>query len=175
MGQEYFINSQELETKVRTLLPSQGGAGAGVDLSASTQIVPIIDLTESAEGSNVRADLQTALSHDTCTEFNVNNTATTVISNTGYFRVIGSIGYRSGDVTACLGEIIINDGTTDKTVFGYRQSSTSSSLSDDSLAFDFNVFLKAGDSLIVKSSQSVLFIIGSVRQIADIDGNLINP
>ena len=52
MGQEFFINSQELETKVRQLLPSQGGAGQGFDLSASTQIVPIIDLTESAEGSN---------------------------------------------------------------------------------------------------------------------------
>ena len=58
MGQEFFINSQELESKVRQLLPSQGGAGAGFDLSASTQIVPIIDLTESAEGSNVRADFE---------------------------------------------------------------------------------------------------------------------
>ena len=51
VGSEYFINSQELENKVRNLLPSQGGAGAGFDLSASTQIIPIIDLTESAEGS----------------------------------------------------------------------------------------------------------------------------
>ena len=62
MAQEFFINSQELEDKIRQLLPSQGGAGAGFDLSASTQIVPIIDLTESAEGSNVREDLQTAMS-----------------------------------------------------------------------------------------------------------------
>ena len=29
VGSEYFINSQELEDKVRDLLPSQGGAGAG--------------------------------------------------------------------------------------------------------------------------------------------------
>ena len=62
MGSEYFINSQELEDKVRNLLPSQGGAGAGFDLSASTQIIPIIDLTESAEGSNIRQDLQTSFS-----------------------------------------------------------------------------------------------------------------
>ena len=61
MGQEYFINSQQLENKVRDLLPSQGGAGAGFDLSASTQIIPIIDVTESAEGSNLREDLQTSL------------------------------------------------------------------------------------------------------------------
>jgi len=44
MGQEFFINSQNLENKIRELLPSQGGAGAGFDLTASTQIIPIIDL-----------------------------------------------------------------------------------------------------------------------------------
>ena len=70
MGQEYFINSQELEDKIRQLLPSQGGAGAGFDLSASTQIIPVIDVTESAEGSDVRADLQTALSFNSSTAFN---------------------------------------------------------------------------------------------------------
>ena len=69
VGSEYFINNQELEDKFRNLLPSQGGAGAGFDLSASTQIIPIIDLTESAEGSNVRADLQTAISHTTANVF----------------------------------------------------------------------------------------------------------
>ena len=91
MAQEYLINSQELEDKIRQLLPSQGGAGAGVDLSASTQIVPIIDLTESAEGSNVRADLQTALSHNTATSFKLTPSSTaTLISNTGYYRVFGT-------------------------------------------------------------------------------------
>ena len=61
MGQEYFINDQTLENKVRELLPSQGGAGAGFDLSASTQIIPIVDLTESAEGSNLRQDFKISL------------------------------------------------------------------------------------------------------------------
>ena len=91
MGQEFVINSQPLEDKVKNLLPSQGGAGAGVDLSASTQIVPIIDLTEQAEGSSVRADLQSALSFDTVTAFAVNNTTSTLVSNTGYYRVFGNI------------------------------------------------------------------------------------
>ena len=47
MAQEFFINSETLQRKVAEILPSQGGAGAGFDLSASTQIVPIVDLTES--------------------------------------------------------------------------------------------------------------------------------
>ena len=86
MGQEFVIKSQILEQKINQLLPSQGGAQAGVDLSASTMVVPIVDLTESAEGSSLRADLQTATAFgDTVTL--VENTATTIISTTGFYKV----------------------------------------------------------------------------------------
>ena len=90
MGQEYFINSQELQNKINNLLPSQGGLGAGIDLSASTQIVPIVDLTESAEGSNVRQDLQTAFSHKSSNFTLTVNATNTLINNTGYYRVLAS-------------------------------------------------------------------------------------
>ena len=62
MAQEFTINSSAIESKINQLLPSQGGFGAGVDFSASTMVIPIVDLTESAEGSDVRQDLQTAFS-----------------------------------------------------------------------------------------------------------------
>ena len=84
MGQEYFINSQALEEKVRTSLPSQGGAGAGFDLTASTQIIPIIDLTETAEGSSLRQDLQVAIDFAS-TPFSVSGATTTIITSTGFF------------------------------------------------------------------------------------------
>ena len=61
-------------------MPAQGGAGAGFDLSASTQIIPIIDLTESAEGSGLRQDLQSSFSLSSITEFSVNNTTTTLVN-----------------------------------------------------------------------------------------------
>ena len=67
MGQEFTINSQAIENKINSLLPSQAGFGAGIDFSASTTIIPIIDLTETAEGSQVRPDLQTAISHGSAT------------------------------------------------------------------------------------------------------------
>ena len=71
MGQEFIIKSQDLEDKINQLLPSQGGFQAGVDLSASTTVIPIVDLTETAEGSLLRADLQNALSHNNITAFAV--------------------------------------------------------------------------------------------------------
>ena len=82
MGQEFVIKSQQIEDKINQLLPSQGGYQAGVDISASTTVIPIVDLTETAEGSTVRADLQTALSHKTCSVFSVSNATTTIINTT---------------------------------------------------------------------------------------------
>lgn len=169
MGQEFFVNSETLETKVRQLLPSQGGLGAGQDLSASTQIVPIIDLTETAEGSDVRADLQTALSFDTCTSFAVNNTTTTIITNTGYFRLVGTMCNRT-DSSTQNGTIIINDGATDKTVFKLRVSSNAVG---QSIVFDLIVFLKAGHSCKLTASNAMT-IDGSSRQVATIDGTLVD-
>ena len=172
MAQEFFINSQELEDKIRTLLPSQGGLGAGFDLSASTQIIPIIDLTESAEGSNVRQDIQTAISHGSATTFNVDNTTTTILTTTGYFRLIGCFGlFNGGARQKC--HIILSDGSTDKIVFGLELE-PSSSQTATSTPFDFVIFLPAGASCKIFASVDGL-VTGSARQIADITGTLVNP
>jgi len=167
MGQEYFINSQELQDKVSNLLPSQGGAGAGFDLSASTQIVPIIDLTESAEGSNVRADLQTALSLTTVTSFNVSNTTTTLVNNTGYYRITG-LGLVDS-AGSCRLEL--TDGVTTKILRNFDGITNLEFVEN----YDFVVFLEAGESLVGVSSAGTAKLNGTTRQIATIDGILVNP
>ena len=172
VGSEYFINSQELENKVRELLPSQGGAGAGFDLSASTQIIPVIDLTESAEGSNVRQDLQTSLSFKSVTSFLVSNTTSTIINNTGYFRVFGTA---TATFFGSQTRFILNDGTSDKVLIDYSSGTAGGSAPGTVIAYDFNVFLGAGDSLKATSSGSNFLMIGCTRQIADINGTLVNP
>ena len=62
MAQEFTIKSEAIESKINQLLPTQGGFQPGVDFSASTMVIPIVDLTETAEGSSLRQDLQSALS-----------------------------------------------------------------------------------------------------------------
>lgn len=174
MGQEFIIKSQKLEDKVNQLLPSQGGFQAGVDLSASTTVIPIIDLTETAEGSDVRADLQTAFSHSTLTTFSVTNVTSTVISTTGYYRIIGNFSGLTAN-PGPQGTISLDDGITNKVIIQYGQSSgyaTNETLNED---FDFIVFLAAGINLKVGCTTLSGRMIGSVRQIADINGNLTNP
>ena len=167
VGSEYFINSEELQDKVRSLLPSQGGAGAGFDLSASTQIVPVIDLTESAEGSSVRADLQTALSLTSVTSFNVSNTTTTLVNNTGYYRVSG-LGLVDS-AGSCRLEL--TDGVTTKILRNFDGITNLEFVQ----SFDFIVFLKAGDSLVGVSSAGTAKLNGTTRQIATVTGDLVNP
>ena len=169
MGQEFIIKSQNLEDKINQLLPSQGGFAAGVDLSASTTIIPIVDLTELAEGGNVRQDLQTDFSLKSITEYDVQNTTTTIITTTGYFRVFGIINLEnSGSPRA---EFRLTDGTTNKDIFAGRHTGSASATTT---SYDFITFLEAGDSLQVIASATAR-VIGCSRQVADISGNLVNP
>ena len=175
MGSEYFINNQVLEDKVRNLLPSQGGAGAGFDLSASTQIIPIIDLTESAEGSNIRQDLQSSLSHGSVTSFNVINTTSVLINNTGYWRLFGAMSTIDTPNAAKV-NISVSDGFSSKIVLSGNLSFVNTSVGSlPVMPFDFLVYLPAGHTCSATSGSASLTVNGCSRQIADIDGKLTNP
>ena len=173
MAQEYFINSSSLQSKVDSLLPSQGGAGAGFDLSASTQIIPVIDLTESAEGSQLRADLQTAFGF--ATDFNnINNSTVNLVTTTGFFRVFGNS--IRGNVNGAFATIFMNDGATDKIIYSNVVTTNSVSVAPVTTNFDFIVFLRAGDTLKGSAGPSNLVDLNvATRQIASIDGTLTNP
>lgn len=174
MAQEFTIKSSIIEDKINQLLPSQGGAGAGIDISASTMVVPIVDLTESAEGSGLRQDLQSSLSHDTITTFFVQGATSTIINTTGYFRVFGNFGAVNSAGVGYYGVFSLNDGTTNKELGRYlAQNGTGQG--PIGYMFDFLVKLEAGDSLTCQSTASQVVMSGATRQIADINGNLINP
>ena len=174
MAQEFIINSENIESKINQLLPSQGGYGAGVDFSASTMVIPIVDLTETAEGSNLRQDLQRAYSFTTSNAFAIQNATTTVLNTTGYYNFFGFVNGSSvstGNVTC---NFIINDGTTDKTIAAvtFEDASTTTPQITN---FNFDVFLQAGHSFVISSNSVNISAKGSFRQLADLSGNLVNP
>ena len=175
MTQQFRIESESLRDKLNNLLPSQNRGSIAVDLSGSTTVVPIVDLTETAEGSALRQDLQTAFSHTQSNSFDVTNATTTVITTTGYYRVtaVSFILYQNVNAS---NSIIINDGVTDKTV--WLHSTLNAPITDgtnSTTQTDTIVKLEAGDSLVVKSDSAQGTITGCARQIADISGNLVNP
>ena len=173
MAQEFTINSPTIENKINQLLPSQGGYGAGLDFSASTQIIPVIDLTESAEGSVLRQDLQVALSHDSVTAFSVSGATTTVINTTGYYRVFGVVAGTALGGTNRTVTFRLNDGATNKDIAKYRLNANTGIPFEEK--FDFIIKLEAGDSFIIVSDNANIYADGCTRQVADLSGNLTNP
>ena len=114
-----------------------------------------------------RQDLQTALSFSSITSFNVTNATSTLITNTGYFRVFGNVqAFNVG-----LGTFQLNDGTSNKNIVTYEGDTNSAG----NIPFDFNVFLKAGDLLRCICSNANILIVGNTRQLASIDNTLVNP
>ena len=170
MAQEFTINSSAIESKINQLLPSQGGFGAGIDFSASTMVIPIVDLTESASGSSLRQDLQVAQDFATTKTSIVNATNTVIINTTGFFSLKVTV---SRDFSGTNNSSInLFDGTTSKDIFvtASRVGGTGSSIN----TYNSIVYLRAGDSL-RGTAGAYTQIDVFTRQIADVSGNLTNP
>ena len=166
------VTSETLEAQIRDLLPSQRGFGE--DLQASNVITPIIDLTAAAEGTTTPISMQQALAFGSNTSYSVTNTTSTLTSTTGFFRVVG-VSTIEQAVNALSNSINITDGLSTKSIWSHGVVGSASADSFSSTSFDIIVFLRAGDSLTATSGGSATTIDGSYRQIADVNGNLINP
>jgi hypothetical protein len=165
------VNSEDLQTQIRDLLPSQNGFGS--ELQATNVITPIIDLTRSAEGSGLPSYLQTALAHGSNTPFDLTNTSANLITAPGFYRIYG---VSQIDLESASGgtNFSITDGLATKKM--WEHSMTGGTADQFSfLEYDFIVFLRAGDTLTGFSDNSVSNLSGSHRQIATGDGTLIQP
>ena len=78
MSQIISITSEALQATVRRLLPSQQGFGE--DLQASNVILPVIDLTPTAEGSQLPNDLARSLNFGGATEYAAFGAAATLMN-----------------------------------------------------------------------------------------------
>ena len=166
------ITSEALQLKIRQLLPSQ--AGFGSDLMAQNVIVPIVDLTASAEGSDVRADLQTALAFGSQSEFSATNGSDVIANTGGFYRILGTSNLTKDGATPTQNSLTMTDGATTKTVWAHKMNSGSLEQIENE-KFDLIVFLTVGDSISAVSSAAGCFILGSSRQIADSNGTLVQP
>ena len=170
MAQEFVIKSDAIETKINQLLPSQGGFQAGVDFSASTMVVPIVDLTETAEGSQVQESLQRALSLNRVTTFAAQNTTTiNIITTPGYYQV-DLVSTIAADTAERQNNLQITDGVTTKDVFQHIMRRGSNFIS--TVSKRITIFLAAGHSLQAFSDGLNGFLTGEVVQLAIVTGKL---
>jgi len=163
------VTSESLQAQIRNLLPSQ--EGFGTDLMAQNVIVPVIDLTAAAEGSNVPVQLQEAFSFTDITAVEAENNTVVIANTPGFYRLLVSFSLQSQSGSDC--SIVMSDGATTKVLLKI-QSKLGSSYYHHEVDV-LTVFLDAGDSVSAVSSDAACFVNVAVRQIADVNGVLTNP
>ena len=166
------VTDETLEKKFRDTFKSQGGAELVDDLYASGVIVPVVDFTSAAQGSELRSDLQSAWDFATNSVSLVNQTDVSLITTPGFWQVgLTSIFL---DLDGSDQRIQIFDGATEKDVWravGAAQSGTQVGV----FTTTFVCFLRSGDILRGTSSFTNKTLNIWYRQIADVSGNLVNP
>jgi hypothetical protein len=165
------VTSETLQAKIRELLPSQDGFGA--DLAAQNVIVPIIDLTASAEGTSTPEYLQTALNYGGNTPYTAFGSTVALATTPGFYRVVGGLFAFAGGADQ-TSSIAITDGSTSKNMWAFRNIGASSVQTSNGVVFDIVCFVNAGETLNAIAAASAQMA-GSVRQVADSNGNLVLP
>jgi len=166
------VTSESLQLKLRQLLPSQ--QGFGTDLSASDTIIPVIDLTAAAEGSDTSVNLQTALAFGSSTAFDISNATTALVTTTGFYQVQGGLSLETDAGSEAAGGFIMGDGSSNKTLWQTKIAARSTDFTQV-ISFDLVFWLRAGDTLSAFTNTNSCFITGSHRQIADSNGSLVQP
>jgi len=172
MAQVIPVVSETLQSTVRRLLPSQFGFGE--DLQASNVIIPIIDLTASAEGSDVEVSLQQALSFASQTSVTASNTTTVLANTAGFWKIDYNLFSASSSSLTGVGSIQLSDGLSTKNIV---ECSTTKTNNADFTQTDGTliVYLDSGDSISCVSTSTRASVFATARQVATTAGILVNP
>ena len=166
------VTSESLQLKIRSLLPSQ--QGFGTDLMAQNVIVPVVDLTAAAEGSQTPEFLQRALAFGSQTVFTASNSTAVVANTAGFWQILACTSLESS--TGGIREVYfeLSDGLSTKRIW---ESQVYAGANGQMLSqtVEFVVFLDSGESLSAVSNNGFAQLQGSSRQVADSSGNLIQP
>lgn len=165
------VTSEALEAKFRQVFPAQAGAELIQDLYASGVIQPVIDFSTVAEGSVLPPNLQTAWDYATGL-VEIDTGTVDIITGTGFW-LVRAFAALDADANAAAA-LNIDDGSTAKRIWrAYIFLGTTNV--GELTEWQNVVFLRAGDKLTGTVASGSTRMSVSYRQIADVNGNLVNP
>lgn len=167
------VTSEILEKRFRDTFTAQGGSELVDDLYASGVIVPVVDFTAAAEGSALREDLQLAADYAT-TLYTANGGVTQIANSPGFYKIdLTWYGFTEG--TSTVIQCRINGSLGAKPIWGAQSPVTASNEVAASGEDQITIFLRTGETADIYTSRASHYIVASIRQIADVYGNLVNP
>lgn len=169
------VTDEALEKKFRDTFKSQGGAELVDDLYASGVIMPVVDFTAAAQGSELRPDLQVAW--DFATGFSTSASGTNVIITTpGFWKIDLNVNGFFPTTSLQFVNLEMTDGATTTIIYSVAALDAGSNNLEAVTDDKFIIFVRSGDSVQVRHSSANFFRANvSYRQIADVSGNLVNP
>ena len=167
------VTDESLEKRFRDTFRSQGGAELVDDLYASGVIVPVVDFTAAATGQQLAENLQTAWDFSTGFNQATNNTVT-LISNAGFWKVNVVLCMEIESAANRKGLLSITDGLSSKIIWIAEETASVADYTT-SIANEIVVFLRSGDSLTATTNGGGATLNASYRQIATLNGDLVNP
>ena len=168
------VTSEALEKKFRDVFPAQGGAELVQDLYASGVITPVIDFSSVAEGSVLSQNLQTAWDFSTGFDL-VSGADVAIVTNPGFWQFDLTATMSFGTGTPERGRVYIDDASSEKTIWQFYENIATPSELFSLQGNKAVVYLRSGDQLRVEASSASVQINIWYRQIADVNGNLVNP
>lgn len=169
----FQFRKEAIEEDLNSNFPSQGQGNPPLYYSLSEVVVPTYSINNVAEGTSLPESLQQAWDFSTGSG-DVTNGSLQIINGTGFWRVHGTVVLDPEPAGNRVGALFIDNGLSTKTIFQFKEDLLGAAGSGISVPFDFIVFLKSGESLNLFAS-SECNVSSSYRQIATVNGTLVNP
>jgi len=169
----FQFRKEAIEEDLNSNFPSQGQGNPPLYYSLSEVVVPTYSINNVAEGTSLPENLQTAW--DFSTGFKSVRSGTQTIANTPGFYSVSLTCQISDPVANELIRVDLSDGFTTKPVWFLENSVGGSQLGLSAVSGSFVCYLRSGDTLTIQSSGADALASVWYRQIADVNGNLVNP
>jgi hypothetical protein len=167
----FQFRKEAIEEDLNSNFPSQGQGNPPLYYSLSEVVVPTYSINDVAEGTSLPEMLQTAW--DFSTGHNtISNATTNIITNTGFWQYDLVISNTDGG--AASSSVYIDTGLATKVIFKYSSPGVGNA-ANNVMEDRGVVFLRSGDTLVASGSSAFMNMDIWYRQIADLNGNLVNP
>lgn len=169
----FQFRKEAIEENLNSNFPSQGQGNPPLYYSLSEVVVPTYSINSVAEGSALPQNLQTAWDYSTG-EQSVNSTTANLVTNTGFwqFDLINTAVLSSS--VGRLSRIELFDGVAAKKIWSVNYPVAINNEGIVTNEARFVVFVRSGDLVRCTSSAGCTTNVW-YRQIADLNGNLVNP
>lgn len=172
----FQFRDEAIEEDLNSTFKSQGQGNPDQYYNLSQTVVPTYAINQIAEGSGLPEQLQTAWDFSTGSNV-VSNTTTTVINNAGFWKIdlIATTNDAARASVTDIARVIINDTATSNNIWQWSTVGASGTVPIALAEGHFTVFLRSGDLLQVFAAAASETVNIWYRQVATVNGTLVNP